>query len=109
MSIVVLFDDERRFKPGFRDDAIVLRTVSEAEEAFSKLEVIDELWLDFVLSPGSTIDAFHSLKGIVVKKIIFHSSAYMARELVKLSLQRYGVYTEVELPEDHTVLQRFYN
>jgi len=45
---VVLFDDERSFVDGFRDDATVVRDVTSAEELFKSLhgESIDELWLD---------------------------------------------------------------
>lgn len=103
MATIVLFDDERSFKPGFRDDAIVVRTVTEAEELFAKLDVIDELWLDYVLSPGDTTEALHALEGTEIKKIIFHSSAWMARELVEWRLKKAGITVEIELPEDRSV------
>lgn len=105
MATVVLFDDERSFVPGFRDDAVVLRTVEDAEEFFSNAEVIDELWLDFVLRPGDTTDAIHALAGVEVKKIYFHSSAWAAKGLVELNLARVGVTTPVEFPEDPRVLK----
>lgn len=104
--ITVLFDDERSFVPGFRDDAIVIRSVFEAEELLPVMDVIDELWLDFVLSPGDTTEALHALKGVSVKRIIFHSSAFQARELVELKLKLVGITTEVELPSDYRVLTR---
>ena len=99
MSLVVLFDDERSFLPGFRDDAVVIRFVGEAEEYFASLagETIDELWLDYVLRPGDTTEALHALKGVTVNKILFHSSAYAAKELVEYYLARAGIETPVEL------------
>lgn len=103
MTTVVLFDDERSFVAGFRDQAIIVKSVYQAEELFPTLKVIDELWLDFVLSPGSTIDAFHALSGVEVKRVIFHSSAYMARSLVESNLQRFGINAEVEFPPDTKV------
>jgi len=105
MATVVLFDDERSFVPGFRDNAVILRTVEEAEEFFSNAEVIDELWLDFVLRPGDTTDALHALAGVDVKKIYFHSSAFAAKGLVELHLARAGVSTPVEFPDDPRVLK----
>lgn len=106
MATIVLFDDERHFVAGFRDEAIVVRTVVEAEALFSSLkgETIDELWLDYVLMPGDTTEAFHALEGVTVKRIIFHSSAYAARDLVEYYLQKAGITTAVELPEDPRVL-----
>lgn len=104
MSTVVLFDDERSFVPGFRDDAIVVRTVQEAEELFPTLSVIDELWLDYVLFPGATTEAIHALQGVEVRKVIFHSSAYAARGLVEYHLAKAGISTEVDFPEDPRVL-----
>lgn len=101
---VVLFDDEREFRPGFCDDAIVVRTVADAEELFEKLSVIDELWLDYVLRPGDTTEALHALKGVEVKRIIFHSSAFAARGLVEAHLQSAGIHTEVELINDKSML-----
>lgn len=106
MATVVLFDDERSFVDGFRDDAIVVRDVRSAEELFTSLkgETIDELWLDYVLSPGDTTAAFHALEGVTVKKIIFHSSAFAARGLVEHYLQKAGITTTVEFPENPQVL-----
>jgi len=101
MSTVVLFDDERSFVSGFRDDAIVVRTVHEAEDLFRKFgednQVVDELWLDYVLSPGDTTEALHALEGVTVKTVFFHSSAFAARSLVEFHLKRAGVVTEVVL------------
>jgi len=99
MSLVVLFDDERSFLPGFRDEATVVRTVDEAKELFASLsgETIDELWLDFVLSPGSTTDALPALAGVKATKILFHSSAYAAKELVEHYLKQAGIETPVEI------------
>lgn len=106
MANVVLFDDERCFVDGFRDDATVVRDVTSAEELFKSLkgESIDELWLDYVLSPGDTTEAFHALEGVTVHKIIFHSSAFAARGLVEHHLHKAGITTEVEFPEDPRVL-----
>lgn len=100
-KLVVLFDDERTFKPGFRDDAVVLRTVTEAVEFFQNLEprVIDELWLDYVLFPGDTTEALHALAGVDVKKVYFHSSAFAARDLVEIYLKRAGIETPLELSD----------
>lgn len=105
MATIVLFDDERSFVPGFRDDAVVLRTVEEAEAFFESTSVIDELWLDFVLRPGDTTDALHALAGVDVKKIYFHSSAFAAKGLVELHLAKVGVTARVEFPEDPRVLR----
>jgi hypothetical protein len=104
MATIVLFDDERSFIPGFRDSALVVRTVQEAEELFSTLTAIDELWLDYVLTPGDTTEALHALKGVEVKRVIFHSSAWMARDLVEYHLAKAGIATPVELPDDYSVL-----
>jgi len=104
MSTVVLFDDERSFVPGFRDDALVVRDVTAAVELFESLSVIDELWLDFVLEWEDTTEALHALAGVEVKRVIFHSSAYGARSLVEHHLRKAGVTAEVEFPEDPRVL-----
>jgi len=106
MAITVLFDDERSFVPGFRDDAIVVRTVFEAEALFERLDHIDELWLDFVLSPGDTTEAIHALSGVQVDKVVFHSSAYAAKSLVEGRLQAVGVTAEVEFPPIPSVLTK---
>ena len=102
---VVLFDDERSFADGFRDGHILVRTVGQAERLFSELREqqrpIDELWLDFVLSPGDTTEAFHALEGVEVRKIIFHSTAFGARELVEIKLRRVGITLELDWPEDY--------
>lgn len=104
MRTIILFDDERSFRPGFRDEAVVVRTVFDAEVLFPTLTTIDELWLDYVLSPGDTTEALHALAGVEVKRVFFHSSAYSARGLVEHYLKKYGVLTEVELPVDRSVL-----
>lgn len=98
---VVLFDDERSFKPGFRDNAIVARTVGEAVSLFESLrgKVIDELWLDYNLSPGDTTEALHSLKDVRVREVFFHSSAYAAKSLVEYHLTKAGVTTPVEISD----------
>lgn len=98
MAVVILFDDERNFLPGFRDDALVVRTQQEAEALFPTLPVIDELWLDYVLRWGDTTEALHALKGVEVKRIIFHSSAFAARSLVEHHLQKADITTPVDFP-----------
>lgn len=105
-KLTVLFDDERSFNPGFRDDAVILRTVHEATEFFAnhKGQVIDELWLDYVLSPGDTTEALHALKGVDVKEIYFHSSAYAARGLVEFHLGKAEITTPVELHDQSVFL-----
>lgn len=103
--ITVLFDDERSFIRGYRDEALVVRSVAEAEALFSTLQEIDELWLDFILSFGEdTTEALHALQGVTVKRVIFHSSAWEARELVRMKLKRFGVTCEMEWPPIPPVL-----
>lgn len=106
MTNVVLFDDERSFVAGFRDEATVVRDVPAAVELFKSLkgETIHELWLDFVLVWGDTTEALHALEGVNVEKIIFHSSAFAARDLVEYHLKKAGITTEVDFPEDPRVL-----
>ncbi len=99
--VIVLFDDERSFVDGFRENVTILRTVSEAEDFFSNYEGdIDELWLDFVLTPGDTTEGIRALNGrpINVRKAYFHSSAYAARSLVEAFLKRAGVTVPLEFP-----------
>ena len=101
-GLIVLFDDERSFKSGFRDDAVVLRTVHAAEEFFESMKetgvVVDELWLDYVLSPGSTVDALPKLPGGQVKNVYYHSSAFAAFDLVTYALRTAGYEGEVDFP-----------
>lgn len=104
MRNIILFDDERSFKPGVKDDAIVLRTVDTAVDFFETMKetgfIIDELWLDFVLKHGTTVDALYALPGSQVKTVFFHSSAFMAKGLVEGALNRAGYEGEVILPDD---------
>jgi hypothetical protein len=104
MATIVLFDDERSFKPGVHDDALVVRTVRDAEALFPTLEAIDELWLDFVLSPGDTTEALHALAGVKVNRVIFHSSAFAARSLIEYHLRKNGIMVNVEFPPMPSVL-----
>lgn len=100
-KVVVLFDDERSFQAGFRDDALVARSVEEAVELFKSLKgkIIDELWLDYVLSPGATTDALYALDGVTVNAAYFHSTAYMALELVEVYLKKAGIDTSLEISD----------
>lgn len=102
---IVLFDDERSFVPGFRDDALVVRSVYDAEQIFPTLKVIDELWLDFVLFPGSTVDALHLLAHAEIKKAIFHSSSLGARSLIESKLRSIGFEGKLDFPPMPTVFQ----
>lgn len=97
-TTVILFDDERSFKPGFRDNAIVLRTVFEAEQFFenNKGLVVDELWLDYVLHPGDTSEAIHAFEGVTFKKIFFHSTAFGAIPIIRWKLDAVNIDTPVE-------------
>lgn len=105
---VVLFDDERSFIPGFRDDAVVIRTLVEAEKYFAELresgDRIAELWLDFVLSPGSTDQIFYAgfdFPGDLVDRVIYQSSAIGGFGLIKELLQESGFQGELEWPTDN--------
>lgn len=101
--LVVLFDDERRFISGFRDGAIVLRTVAEARRFFDYLKLtkhpVSELWLDFVIGRGNVTEALSDLPGELVERAFYHSSGIAGRSLVETWLKRQGFTGELELPE----------
>jgi len=98
--LVVLFDDERSFVPGFRDGAVVIRRWDEALEYFAGLKAsgkrISELWLDFVLHPGTTLEGLQNFPGEILDRAIFHSSAWDAHGLVEDLLRRGGYSGELE-------------
>lgn len=101
---ILLLDDERSFADS--RDALVARTVDEAISYAETLEVINELWLDFILMPGDTIPFVRYLvtrarEGnlLPVNRIIFHSSAFEAHGLVEYWVKLIPGYPEVELPE----------
>lgn len=100
--LVILFDDERNFQPGFRDDAVVLRTVKEAVAYFDGLKEtgqrISELWLDFVLNPGSTYEALYNFPGELLDRALYQSSATGGKRLIEQMLQDAGFQGELELP-----------
>lgn len=104
-GLVILFDDERSFVPGFRDDAVVIRTKYEAESYFTELkekgERIAELWLDFVLSPGSVDEVLDFFPGELVDRVIYHSSAYGGYSLIAGILKDVGFTGELEWPTDN--------
>jgi len=94
-SLVILFDDERSFVPGFRDGAIVLRSVREAVSYFEELresgQRVSELWLDFVLKgTESTDEALSSFPGELLDRAIFHSSAWEAHGIIAGKLRHSG-------------------
>lgn len=99
-GLIVLFDDERSFVPGFRDDAVVIRRWDEALEYFAGLKAtgqrISELWLDFVLRPGSTSDGLVGFPGELLDRAIFHSSAWDAHGLLEHNLRRSGYSGKLE-------------
>ena len=103
-GLVILFDDERSFVPGFRDDAVVIRTKFEAETYFTELmekgEPIAELWLDFVLSPGSVDEVLGFFPGELAERVIYHSSAYGGYGLIESILRNGGFQGELEWPTD---------
>ena len=98
--LVVLFDDERSFVPGFRDNAVVIRRWDEALEYFAGLKAsgqrISELWLDYVLRPGTTTDGLIDFPGELLDRAIFHSSAWGAHGLVEGDLREGGYSGKLE-------------
>lgn len=104
---VILFDDKRSFAPGYRDDAIIVRNVADARELFANTEVIDELWLDYELRPGETIQAFHALAKVKeIRKIIFHDYDDFIVPLIEYWLKRHGIATPLEISSDVEIFQR---
>lgn len=103
-GLVVLFDDERSFIPGFRDNAVVLRTIPEAADFFEEVrdgdKIISELWLDFVIHSGNVTEALRHLPGEAVESAFYHSSAIAGKALVEFWLKRQGFTGELELPEE---------
>ena len=99
-GLVVFFDDERSFKPGFRDDAVVIRSLAQAEPYFAEIresgQRIAELWLDFVLNPGSVDQALYDFPGELVDRVIYHSSSGGGQRLVAVLLREAGFTGEVE-------------
>lgn len=94
-GLIVLLDDRRNFRPGYRDGAVVLRSVAQAEDFFETIraseESVAELWLDFVLAHGeSTDEALRTVPGYLIQRAIFHSSAWMAHDLVEHALKKRG-------------------
>lgn len=101
---ILLLDDERSFADS--RDALVARTVDEAIEYAENLEVINELWLDFILMPGDTIPFIRYLVSraregnvLPVERIIFHSSAIEAHSIVEYWVNLIPGYPSVEFPE----------
>ena len=111
-GLVILFDDERSFVPGFRDDAVVIRTKHEAESYFAELkekgEPISELWLDFVLSPGSVDEVLDYFPGELVERVIYHSSAYGGYSLIAGILKDVGFTGRLEWPTDNFCGQQIF-
>lgn len=99
-DLVILFDDERSFVPGFRDEAIVLRTVKEAIYFFEELKTsgqrITELWFDFVLRPGSTYEALYDFPGELLDRAIYHSSSGGGKRIIDKMLEEAGWTGELE-------------
>lgn len=102
MTTIFLLDDERCFADN--RTAIVARTVEDAITKANKLQVIDELWLDYILTCGDTIPFLHYLQNrytegnpLQVRKLIFHSSAHVAKPLIEIVAAKAGIYL-VELP-----------
>lgn len=103
MATIFLLDDERSFFDN--RDAIVARTVEDAISKADNLKVIDELWLDFVLTCGDTIPFLQYLEKrysagnpLEVRKLIFHSSAQIAKPLIEIVAAKAGI-TTVETPQ----------
>lgn len=111
-GLVILFDDERSFVPGFRDNAVVVRTKFEAERYFTELKEkgdrISELWLDFVLSPGSVDEVLDFFPGDLVDRVIYHSSAYGGYSLIESILRDVGYQGELEWPTDNFCGQQIF-
>lgn len=103
-GLVVLFDDERSFIPGFRDKAVVLRSIHDASAFFDEVrasdKVISELWLDFVIHSGNVTEAMRHLPGELVERAFYHSSSIAGKGLVEFWLKRQGFTGELELPEE---------
>lgn len=100
-GLIVLLDDRRDFRPGFRDGAVVVRSVAEAELFFAAIrrsgQHVAELWLDFMLSgTESTDEALRTVPGELIDRAIFHSDAWMAHGLVEHSLQKHGFQGHLE-------------
>lgn len=106
--LVVLFDDERSFTPGFRDDAVVIRSLAEAEVYFADLiesgQRISELWLDFVLSPGSVDQMFwkfsYDFPGQLVDRALYQSDASSGHGLIAECLEESGFTGKLERPAE---------
>lgn len=102
-GLIILFDDERSFQPGFRDGALTLRTVKQARNFFEGLkggeQRISELWLDFVLNPGNSYEALYSFPGELLDRAIYHSRASGGHSLLATFLQESGFEGTLELPE----------
>jgi len=91
-GLVILFDDEREFVPGFRDDAVIVRSVDEAKELFDELKInpqpVAELWLDYVLKGWESTDqALSDLPGGLVERVIYCSSSSSAFGLLETILK----------------------
>lgn len=99
-KLIVLFDDERSFVPGFRDDAVVIRYLDDAIEYFAGLKAsgqrIDELWFDFVLSPGCTYEALYDFPGELLDRAIYHSSSWGGHGIIAEMLKDAGYQGELE-------------
>ncbi len=106
--LVVLFDDERSFAPGFRDDAVVIRSLAEAEVYFAELiesgQRVSELWLDFVLSPGSVDQMFwkfsYDFPGQLVDRALYQSDANSGHGLIAECLKESGFAGKLERPAE---------
>lgn len=102
-KIVVLVDDERDFADG--REAIVARSSNDAITLTDELVFVDELWLDFSLAGMDDVMAFlwHLVarfqegNPLVVGKVVFHSSAYGAMDLIKTVGGRAGL-PEADFP-----------
>ena len=102
MATIFLLDDERSFADN--RNAIVARTVEDAIKKANELTVIDELWLDYILTYGDTLPFLHYLtsrylKGnpVEVRRLIFHSSASIVKPLIDIVAAKAGI-TVVEFP-----------
>lgn len=96
---ILLIDDTRSFKPGFRDDAIVARSSEDGIEVLKNHAVFEEVWLDFVLAGMDDITNVlrwmrdYKREGNTlpeVKKFFYHSSGASGDSLVFMMLENAG-------------------
>ena len=86
----------------------MLRTVQEGIDFFAKLketgEKIAELWLDFVLSPGSVDEALHQVPGELIGQVYYHSSSSGGKGLLELYLRKGGYEGSIIVPQENHFL-----